>query len=243
MNVRMAPLVLFSVVAAAFLLGCTSQPDIEVNNSPDNDGIVVSGRGEVIVTPDTGGLSLGVEVTRDTVAEAREAAAIAAQAVISSAKANGVEDRDVKTTGLSISPLYEFPRDRVRELVGYTVTNTVSITVRDLEVISAVIDDAVEAGGDDVRLNGISFDVEDRTEPAEKARLAAMEDARAKADLLAEAAGVEVGSALSITEVSFSQPPPIFFDADLKAGASVSTPIEPGSTSVVVDVQVRWSID
>jgi len=212
------------LLGGLILSSCTSDPTVEVSTGPDQNGILVSGRGEVIVSPDTGRISIGVEVTAKTVARAREEAAAATSAVVDSVKSNGVEDRDVKTVGLSIYPDYRYPRDGARELVGFVFTNTVTVTVRDLDSMSDVIDDAVDAGGDATRLQGINFEVEDRDAAVAEARDAAMEDARKRAEQLAEAAGVELGPAISISEVSLNSPPPIYFSDAAAERSGGSTP-------------------
>ncbi|MFQ5380036.1 MAG: SIMPL domain-containing protein [Dehalococcoidia bacterium] len=232
-----------AIAGGLALASCGSDPTVEVNTGPDQNGILVAGHGEVMVSPDTGRVSIGVEVTARTVAQSRREAAEAAGAVIDSVKTNGVADEDVRTVGLSIYPDYRYPRDGERELVGFVVSNTVSVTVRDLDSFSDIIDDAVEAGGDATRLQSISFDVEDRDAAVEQARDAAMEDARKRAEQLAEAAGVELGDALSINEVSYNPPSPIRYDAAGIERSGGNTPIEPGSTAVTVDIQVRWAID
>lgn len=228
------------VAAAAFFVAC--EQSTVVQPGPEAAGITVSGRGEIAVTPDTGKVTIGVEVTRTTVGDAREAAAKAATAVIDSAKSNRVDAKDVRTVGLSISPRYEYPRNGVPVITGYTVTNSVAVTVRDLGKFSEIVDEAVEAGGNDVRLQGVSFEVSDREKALRDAREAAVKDARSRADQLAKTAGVDLGDALSISEVSSTPPAPIYAEAQAKDQVGSVTPIEPGSTVVVVEVQVRWAI-
>ena len=133
--------------------------------------------------------------------------------------------------------------EREPRITDYTVSNGISITVRELDDFSEIIDEAVEAGGNDVRLSGISFDVEDRARAIEAAREAAVEDARDRAEQLAATASVSLGSALSITEISSPALPPIFGFDEARGAAGTSTPIEPGITTVSVQVQVRWSIE
>ena len=225
-----------ALVAAA----CGSETTVQAPGT--ENGISVSGRGEVEAPPDVAIVSVGVEVREDTVAAARERAAELAQAVIDSLEDNGVEERDIRTTSFSIQPQYDFNRDEEPRITAYIVRNTVEVTVREIDEAGDIIDDAVEAGGDDVRFQGIRFDIDDTTALVEQARELAMDDARAKAEQLADLADVGLGDPIAITESSSTAPPPIFVGRDDLA-AEEGTPIEPGTASVSVSVNVVWEIE
>ena len=131
-------------------------------------GIWVSGHARVTVEPDLVLLTVGVDVTADTVAEARAEAAGAMDAVVRAVKAHGLEDQDVQTRSFNIWPQYEYPevtsggtRTRRQVLVGYTVSNMAGIKIRDVDAVGAIIDDVAEAGGDKTRIDGVNFSVED----------------------------------------------------------------------------------
>ena len=192
----LAPVALLALALVA--VGCS---DTTVHSDSGNEaGIAVSGRGEVVAEPDTGYFSVGVEVTEDTVADAREEAASTLEDVVDSLKDNGVDEDDLQTTNFSIYPRYEYPRDGEPEITGFIVSNTLSVTVRDLDQFSEILDDAIDAGGDAVRVSGIRFDRDDKDELIEQARELAMEDARSKADQLADLGDVDLGDPLSIVE-------------------------------------------
>jgi hypothetical protein len=237
-----------TLVAAALALGAlasgcthngTTPPPIVV--TPDASGIVVSGRGEIDVVPNVAVVSIGVEAHGKTVAEARDRAASAAGALLKSLDDNGVPKTDIKTADLSIQPQYEYPPDRGPIAVGYTVTNTVTVKIRAMDKVSDVADDAVAAGGDAVRLHGLSFEVAEHDEIHAQARAKAVKEARRKAEQLAELSGVDLGAPISVEEVSYNMPvfPPGRFDMTAEAKAM---PIEPGTATLSVDVRVRWSI-
>lgn len=234
---------LLAIVPITLLLAACSEGDTTVVSGPqETTGISVTGRGEVQAPSDTGYFDVGVQVTAKTVAEARDGAAKAADAVISSLKKNGIDEKDIKTTGLSIQPQYEYPRNGGQpRITGYMVTNTVNVKVRKLDSFSKVLDDAVAAGGDAVRIQSIYFGIEDNEKLLQQAREAAMKDAKAKAEQLAKLGGVALGKPLMITE-SESTPPTPRLAAEAKGLADVAqpTPIEPGTGSVVVQVSVRW---
>lgn len=206
------------------------------------EGISVSGQGSVTLAPDTAILNLGVSVLRPSARQARDDAAQAMDALLSSLKSNGIEDDDIKTSQFSISPEIDF-RDGQQEIRGYRVTNLVSAKVRDIERIGEIIDEAVDAAGDPVQVGGIAFTVDDPTEPLKQARASAMADAKAKAQALADLADVDLGRPIFISESSFGAPP-VPFAAPLPAAerAELATPIQPGELEVTVSVQVVYAI-
>ncbi len=239
----------FALAALTISLGlglAACQGDTTVTNTPaDTAGITVSGRGEVDTPPDIGFLTLGVQSTATTVAEARENAATSIAAVIAAIKADGVVAKDIQTTGLSIQPNYDYNKTpNTPEIVSYTVTNTVSTKVRNLDTLSAVIDNAIAAGGDDTRLQGIQFGVDDQAAAKEGARAEAMADAKAKAEQLASLGGVTLGPPVTIAEVVAAPN----YGYQLLGGiayqdaALASTPIETGTNLVSVEVTVRYSV-
>lgn len=231
-----------SVVAAFALAGCAGKTT--VNNQPaETSGITVSGHGEVDVPPDIGFVTVGVQSTASSVAAARDAAADSADALVSSLKKNGVAEKDIQTTGLYIQPNYDYSKNTPR-LTGYTVTNTVTAKVRKIDTMSKTVDDAVAAGGDSVRLQGVSFGVEDSDKAKQDARDKAMADAKAKAEALAKLGGVKLGKPVTIAETQGGSTVPSVDKAagDFGAG-NVSTPIQPGTNKVSVDVAVRWAIE
>ena len=131
-------------------------------------GIWVNGQATVTVEPDLVLLNIGVEAVAETVAEARAEAAEAMDAIVSAVKAHGLEDQDVQTQSFNIWPQYEYPevtsggtRTRKQVLVGYTVSNSARIKIRDVDAVGTIIDAVAEAGGDATRIDGINFSIED----------------------------------------------------------------------------------
>lgn len=207
----------------------------------DNTGISVSGEGEARGKPDIAVLRLGVEATRPSMEEARAASAAAQSRIMVVLKNNGVADADVVTEHLTFAPQYHYA-EQGRTLRGYTATNIVRVTVRDLSKVSGIVDGAAKAGDNDVRVDGLSFEVSDPAPLRAEARKQALEDAKAKAKQLAEGLGVDIGEPLAIEETSYSAPTPIFMPAAKMMEASDSTPIAAGTVDARVSVRVRWAI-
>ena len=205
--------------------------------------ISVTGTGEVRAEPDIATVSTGVEVRAQSVAEARARAADAANAVVAALLAEGVEEGDIRTVDFYIYPEYDY-RDETPRVSGYTVSNTVQVTVRDVDRVGELIDAVAAAGGDAVRFNGISFAREDPGALAREARELAIADARAKAEQLAELTGVSLGSVVSVAETSWAAPlvgpSP---GAEFAVEDSAATSIQPGTSAVTVSVQAAWAIE
>jgi hypothetical protein len=186
---------------------------------------------------------LGVSATKSTVKDARAAAAAAMTAVLAAVKKDGVADKDISTVNLSLSPNYDYSSGKsVPALTGYTYSNTIKVTVRDLTTVAAVVDDSTAAGATTVQ--GISFRLDDTKAAEAQARQLAMTDAKARADALAQAAGVSIKGVAMISEVT-SSPVTYYpqYSAGLAAAApSVSTPIQTGTTDVTVQVTVSYLI-
>ena len=200
--------------------------------------IVVAGVGRVAVQPDVADLRLGVAVARPTVAAARTEAATTMEAILAAVRGTGVERRDIRTTLLSVQPRYDYGDNQSPVLTGYELANVVEVTVRDLAGVGEVIDATLQAGA--TSLDSLSFRLAD-PQPAEReARLLAMVAARAGADVLAEAAGLEIVSVSDIVEAGASPPPMPRMKAERMMLADAATPVEAGSMDVVVGVTVTY---
>jgi hypothetical protein len=209
-----------------------------VDGTEPDRTISVAGTGTVTLVPDIADLHVGVVVQRPKVKDARAAAATAMQGVVKALRAAGVAERDIRTTTLSLQPIYEYPTNAAPRITGYELRNGVVATVRDLERLADAVDGALAGGG--TTLDGISFRVDDPTGAEAQARTQAMKAARAKADALAGAAGVSIIGVASISEQSSPTPWPVPY-----AGAArdeAATPILPGTSEISVSVSVVYLI-
>ena len=209
----------------------------------DQSGLSVNGTGSVAVTPDVAQIELGVEVTARTVAQARSSAAEAMDEIMASLEANGVDEKDVRTRYFNIYPQYNYRDETAPEITGFAVNNQVTVIVREIDTASDVLDDAIAAGGDAVRVNGINFTVDEPEQYLNEAREKAVANAREHAETLASAAGVSVGGVRSISESGGGYYPPEPRFALDSAAAGGSTPISPGEQELTVSVFVVFDID
>jgi uncharacterized protein YggE len=199
----------------------------------------VSGTGRVAVVPDIADLRLGLSVARPTVDAARTEAAATMAAILAAVDAAGVPRRDVRTTLLSVQPRYDYRDGKAPLLTGYELANVVEVTVRDLARLGDVVDGTMRAGA--TSMDGLTFRVAE-LEPAEReARVRAMAAARARADVLAEAAGLTIAGVASVVEGGATPGPGPWMKAErMSMAADVATPLEAGSQEVVVSVTVSY---
>lgn len=207
--------------------------------------IQVSGEGEAKLAPDIAIVSAGVVREARTAREALTANNEAMAAVISALKEAGIAERDLQTSSFSIQPRYVYPSAKDGEqvdprIVGYSVSNRLTVRIRDIEKTGQILDRMVSLG---VNSDGnIDFTNDDPSKALSQARALAVKDAAEKARTLADAAGVTLGSVLEITESS-GQPRPVAFQRTMAAARSAeSVPVQGGENSYNVSVQIRWEI-
>lgn len=231
------------LLLGVFAFGCGAGHTPTVVMADRAPGISVTGRGEARAAPDLAILDVGVEARRPTVAEARTAAATAQRAVLDALTAAGIEDRDVRTTSVSVQPDYDYSESG-RRLLGYVVSNSVEARIRDLDAVQPAIDTAVAAGGDLTRLNGLRFELSEPEAVRREARARGIANARAEAEQIAQELGVRLGEPLSVEEGERAPIQPMMMRMEAaQADQAQATPIQPGETEVTVEVRVRWAIE
>ena len=215
-----------------------------LNISNQQTGIWVTRQGEVSVEPDIAVISLGIEAEADSVATARNSAAAAMNDVMDTLTSNGIAEKDIQTQYFNIQQVRTWDRQTEKEVVtGYRVTNTVTVTIRDIEKVGTIIDVVTEAGGDLTRINGINFSIDNPDEYYEQVRKEAMIDAKKKAEELAKLANVNLGDATFISENLYYAPVARSAMAmGYDEGASYNTSISPGELDISLSVQVAYAI-
>ncbi len=231
------------VLPIVFLSGCTGTTTLGGIISSQQEGIWVSGRGEVTAVPDIATLRLGIEAQAAGVAEAQAQAFEAMNRVMDALTDNGVAEKDIQTQRFSIHRVTKWDRVKEEEIVvGYRVTNIVTAKIRDIDKTGAIIDAVAEAGGDLTRVDSISFSIDDPSAYYEEAREKAMAEAKAKAKQLAKLAGVTLGKPTYISEGI--QVPPIIYPRAVyeEAPPAAASPISPGEMEISLTIQVAYAI-
>ena len=220
----------------------------QTNNGTSDSGIHVTGVGSTDAKPDLSIVNIGVETRGETVAITRAEAASSMSKVLTSLDKNDVDAKDVQTSNFSIYPEYVYEdvpgkRYSVQKLIGYRVSNTVKVKVRDLDRLGETIDDAASAGGDHIRINGISFTIDDTKALEDIARELAVLDATRKADQIAGITGTYRGRIIDIIDHSSNNSSSNFSRMEMGMLADyASTPISSGELTVTVTVNAVFSI-
>ncbi len=209
--------------------------------------ITVSGEGTVQASPDMALITVGVVSENESAREALSANTQSMTQVLDALKAEGIESRDLQTSGFSMEPVYSQPPRNtdnstpfVPEITGYRVRNNLNVRVRDLSRVGAVLDKVITLGANSV--SGPTFSVAEPKPLQDQARRAAVADALRKAELYASAAGVTLGAISRIEEGYASQPQPMAAPMFRMEAAGASVPVEGGELTFEAQVTVTWEL-
>ncbi len=209
----------------------------------------VVGHGKVSAVPDVADINIGVVSQGPTAKEALRGNSEAMSTLHRVLKERGIAAKDVETTQIQVSPVYSHPdprksggEDFVPKVVGYRVTNSVEVTVREVAKLGEMLDAVVEAGANQV--TGIAFRVDKPEQLLDQARKLAMADAKRKAELMAGEAGVVLGPARHIVEAGAMPPRPGMLGggAPQMMMARSAAPVAAGEQELSVSVQVSYTI-
>jgi uncharacterized protein YggE len=195
--------------------------------------VTVTGESSVSVPPDSALIRLGVSTRGKTAREANDANASQMTGVLTAVKAAGIAEKDIQTSRLSLQPQTEVTGGASR-LVGFQATNQITVTIREIDKLSTLLDRAIAAGANE--MSGVEFVVSDYSKLLDQARGEAIADARRKAEIYARAAGLKLGRAVSITEENASPPRP------MQAMRAAAVPIAPGEQKLQASVSVSYEL-
>ncbi len=212
-----------------------------------NTLLSLNAEGKSTRTPDLASFSSGVNTQGKNAGAAMSANSAAMNQVIAAPKAAGIADRDIQTSNIALSPLYEDisrrpnPQTDTRpaRIIGYNASNTVQIRCRDLANMGRVIDALVAAGANEI--NGPNFGLDKPEAALDEARISAMKALRARADLYAKAAGLRVLRFISISESGgYEQPRPMMAMARMAmADSAAPTPVAAGEVSMNINLSAQ----
>jgi uncharacterized protein YggE len=207
--------------------------------------LTMTGTGDAGAVPDQLSFSLAVNLTRPDLDDALDAANRSMARVLASLKEHGVGKGDVQTTGLSMDPVYDYPNYGPPVLRGYQVSQRASVLVDELRQGGAAVSAAVAAGGNDVRVDDLELLVGDTDAVMARARDAAVEEARTKADQYAAASGEELDDVVTISEVK-TRPLPIPVEGYAALSRATkdlgAVPIRAGRDEASVTVRIVWHL-
>lgn len=207
--------------------------------------MVMTGTGKATGVPDQLTFRVGVRATASDVSSALAQANNTQRKVLHTVRREGVAPKDVKTTGLSIRPVYDYSSDGPAVISGYAAAESVAIAVKDLATSGQVLGATADTGGNAIRISGISLGISDKDAPMSRARADAVAEATTKAQEYADATGRQLGQVVSVREVMpGTTVPPVaetsaLASRDLSAASVV--PIRTGRSPLQVTVAVVWT--
>jgi hypothetical protein len=235
-------LLFLALAAYVILLARNAAKSFDYIGRPESqrDTIAISAEGKVTALPDIATIPIGVQTEKKKVSEAQAENSTKMNAIVAKLKELGVAAEDIKTANYSIWPQYDWVNGRQIER-GYQVSQNVDVKIRNLDRIGQVLAAAGELGANQV--GGVTFTIDDPEDLRQQARLKGLGAAKAKAQALADAAGVKLGKVVGFSESSGWQPPVLYGKAYEALGAGGGTPdVQPGSQDVVVTVSVIYEI-
>lgn len=204
--------------------------------------ISVSGTGVVSAPPDMATMSIGVTEQAKDAQDAMRRASESVAGILARLEAMGIDKSNVQTRRITVNPVWSDRRggsENPPKITGFVAGNSLSVKVTDLTKLGGLLDQVMSEGANDFR--GLSFGLQDPEPATNAARRAAVADAMAKAKLYAEAAGVELGDVLSISEQG-GRPRPVMMEMAAARDMS-STPIAEGEVSVTAEVSIVFEIE
>lgn len=234
--------VLFAV-ALALPLATTGPVRAESSQAPAKaqGRITVTGRGHVAAAPDMATVTLGVTTEAKTAKAAMTSNSSQLERVMAGLEGAGIAARDIQTSGLALNPRWETVKPSgERKITGFVASNRVTVRVRQLDELGSVLDSLVQAGANTV--DGLDFGIAKPGPLQDEAQQKAVKEARRKAQLMAEAAGVTLGRVISITDGYVSQPQPMMRSAGMAESMSAPVPVAQGEVNLSATVTMVFAI-
>ena len=225
-----------AIVGVTVMFGATAQA--QQLQSPPAARVIVIGEGSVSAQPDYAQIRSGVTTRAKTAKEAADANSRLMTAITAALTDSGVEQKDIQTVQFSVQPIYAQPQSNAeRKLSGFTVSNQVNVTIRKIAKLGDILDRLVTAGATDI--GDVEFLHSDPAKALDQARAAAIADARRKAELYAQAAGLSLGRVAWITEDSGYAPAMPM--AAMRGGlGGMPVPIAPGEDTLHARITVGF---
>ena len=240
---RLAP-ALAAAAALAAALPAAAQPTMPIEGDAAFRAttLTLSSFGEARTTPDQASISLGVTTEASTAAEAMAQNRSRMNAVVAAVRAQGVEERDIQTSGLNLNPQYVHRENQTPRITGYQATNQVTLNVRDLTKLGPVVDAVVRVGAN--QIHGISFGLQNTDAASDEARRMAVRNLQRKAEMYAQAAGYRIVRLVTLSESGgyIPGPRPMMREAAMMASVGDATSVSPGQVQLRVDVTAVYEM-
>lgn len=238
---------LAAAIASAALLAVAAAATPALAGDAPPRTLTITGQAEVRAAPDMAVISAGTVTEAKTARDALSANNQTMTSVLDTIRAAGVADRDIQTSNFSVQPNYTHSTSSSSgaqeppKIAGYTVSNTVTVIVRDLAKLGPVMDAVVSSGVN--QMHGLDFTIAEAGPLRNEARRKAVAEARARAELYAEAAGVKLGQIRSISEAGQPRPPRPMARMAMQAAVADAVPLAEGEQVIEATVNIVWEIE
>lgn len=217
------------------------------NKINNQDRFSVSGSGIVYAKADIANINVGLKTgVKKTAVEATKESTNKMNSIIAELKKLKIEEKDIKTSDYSLTPVYNWTNDKGQELSGYEVTQTLSLKIRDLSIIGSVIAKTTEQGAN--QIGNVSFTIDDEFALKNEARELAIRKAKEKAQMIAAQAGMKLGNVKSVVETPEQVAYPMYSNAKMELGmggasdALASPAIQTGQNEIRIDITLVYEV-
>ena len=239
---RLRPFTLPLLLAPLLLVLAPAMAAAQSDSGDAGARLTLTAEGQVEAVPDMATITLGVAREGESAAEASAAMAEAADALLQALVGAGLAERDIRTSALTLAPR-RAPRDsagRAGEITGYEASTTVTVRLRALDRLGAVLDTAIGSGAN--RMQGLALGLSDPQPLMDEARRRAVAEAARRAALYAEAAGLTLGPLLMLSETGAAEPRPFAARADMALAQSAAMPVAAGEITLTARVTVTYAL-
>lgn len=231
-------MMLLGLILVSFLTACSP---ITIQQAAVPYQISATGQGKVYLTPDVSYINIGVHSEEKDVSAALTANNAQSQAIASALQELGVEAKDIQTTAFNVYPKQNFGSQGEALDTKYVVENTVYVTIHDLPNLGKILDTVIRAGANSI--NGIEFDVLDKSKAMSQARQMAIDDAKKNAQELATASGIQLGKISNINVYTTNQPVSVYESKDrAMSTAAGQVPVSAGQLVLTVEANISYEI-
>lgn len=216
----------------------------------ENRLITVTGHGKISAIPDSAWVSSGVHTQAKTASEALNNNNNLMNAVMEVLKKAKIKNKNIRTSGFNVHPVYDYSKKsgyrktNSQKITGYKVTNTVTIKVTDTDKLGKLLDELINSGSN--QISGIRFGFNDSEEILDRARKLAIRNARKKAELYAQTAGIKIGNIVSISELGTRLPQPVYRFTEMHQARITSdagtVPVSSGEQNISASIKVEYEI-
>lgn len=230
-----------AVIGSLFLLVHMKRT---LDTATTTNTVSFSGNGSVVAQPDIAIVDVTILTEADTSKAAQDDNSAKSQGVVSYLEDQSIEEKDIKTSGYNINPRYTYPRDGTPVVTGYQVRQSITVKIRDLDSVGAVLEGVVSAGANQV--SGVNLTIDDPEALQEEARAKAIADAKEKAKNLEKQLGISLGRIINFSEGSrgdFTVARALSLDESGIGGAELVIPDIPiGENEIISNVTLTWQI-